>query len=46
VVAGLDRTAQIRWAGPSVGQHNDEVYGGLLGLSKADIATFKEQGVI
>jgi len=46
VVAGLDRTAQIRWAGPPVGQHNDEVYGGLLGLSKADIATFKEQGVI
>lgn len=28
------------------GQHNDEVYGELLGLSAADIATLTEEGVL
>ena len=26
------------WAGPPLGAHNDEVYGGLLGLSGDEIA--------
>lgn len=46
VVQGLDRTAQIRWAGPAVGAHNDEVYGGLLGLSPAEITGMQERGLI
>lgn len=46
VVEGLDRTAQIRWAGPTVGQHNDEVYGELLGVDDGEIAAWKERGLI
>ena len=36
----------IRWAGPAVGQHNDEVFGTLLGLSSAEIGRLKQDGVI
>jgi CoA:oxalate CoA-transferase len=31
---------------PKLGQHNDEVYGGLLGLSGAEIAELRESGAI
>lgn len=36
---------QVRHAGPAIGQHNDEVYGGL-GLSAAEIAALKARKVI
>jgi crotonobetainyl-CoA:carnitine CoA-transferase CaiB-like acyl-CoA transferase len=36
---------QVRHAGPAIGQHNDEVYGGL-GLSAAQIAALKARKVI
>ncbi len=35
----------VRHAGPSIGQHNDEVFG-ALGLDAADIAALKATGVI
>jgi formyl-CoA transferase len=38
---------EIRWTGPeTLGQHNDEVYGDLIGLSAADIRELKEKSII
>ncbi|MBB5873389.1 formyl-CoA transferase [Allocatelliglobosispora scoriae] len=36
----------VRWAGPALGQHNDEVYGGILGIGDEERAALREQGVI
>jgi crotonobetainyl-CoA:carnitine CoA-transferase CaiB-like acyl-CoA transferase len=41
---GADKVATI--ASPSIGQHNDEVYGGWLGLSVAEVSELREGGVI
>lgn len=40
-----DDPGAIRWAGPPVGAHNDEVFGGLLGLSANEIAAMRQEGV-
>jgi crotonobetainyl-CoA:carnitine CoA-transferase CaiB-like acyl-CoA transferase len=34
------------WPGPAVGAHNQAVYGGLLGLSDAELASLRQEGVI
>src|SRR5690625_2680664 len=36
----------IRHRAPELGEHNEEILGGALGLSKEEIAALKEQGVI
>jgi len=36
----------VRWPGPPLGAHNDEVYGGLLGLSADERARLQRDGVI
>jgi formyl-CoA transferase len=38
---------RVRWSAPwEEGSHNQEVYGGLLGLSDDELAGLKEQGVL
>ena len=37
---------EIKWAGPAMGAYNEDVFGGLLGLSKEDIARLQGNGVI
>ncbi len=38
--------AQIRHAGPRKGQHNEDIYKDELGLSDAEVAALREDGVI
>lgn len=38
--------ASIRADAPSIGQHTDEVLGGLLGLTAAELSDLREQGVV
>lgn len=46
VPARLSRTpGRIRWAGPALGAHNDDVYASL-GLSAKDLSALAEEGVI
>ena len=38
--------SSVRWTGGGVGEHNDEVYGGLLGLTQAELDELGTEGVI
>jgi crotonobetainyl-CoA:carnitine CoA-transferase CaiB-like acyl-CoA transferase len=47
VVPKLSRTpGRITHAGPAIGAHTDEILGGLLGMSAADIAQLRQEGVV
>lgn len=37
---------EIKWTGPELGAHNEEIYQGLLGLSADDMQSLKSEGVI
>jgi crotonobetainyl-CoA:carnitine CoA-transferase CaiB-like acyl-CoA transferase len=37
---------RTEWAGPSLGAHNPEILGGVLGLSDEELADLAERGVI
>lgn len=37
---------EVRWAGPEIGQHNSEILGGLLGMTEAEIAALRKEGII
>jgi crotonobetainyl-CoA:carnitine CoA-transferase CaiB-like acyl-CoA transferase len=41
-----DTPGRTDWPGPAVGAHNQEVYGGLLGLSDAELTALRDEGVI
>ncbi|HSR82219.1 MAG TPA: CoA transferase [Hyphomicrobiaceae bacterium] len=41
-----DTPGAIEWLGPRLGQHNGDVYCGLLGLSEAELRALEEQEVI
>ena len=47
VVPRLTQTpGKIRWTGPALGQHNDELYGELLKLSEEEQTCLRERGVV
>jgi crotonobetainyl-CoA:carnitine CoA-transferase CaiB-like acyl-CoA transferase len=37
---------EVKSPAPSLGQHNEEIYRGLLGYSKEEIASLREEGII
>lgn len=37
---------RTEWPGPSLGEHNDEILGGLLGYRPADLESLRKEGVI
>jgi crotonobetainyl-CoA:carnitine CoA-transferase CaiB-like acyl-CoA transferase len=41
-----DTPGAVKWAAPEIGQHNEEIYGALLGLDSAQQADLKSAGVI
>jgi len=47
IVPRFSRTpAALAWAGPRMGEHNGEVYGGLLGLAPSEVDDLRARGVI
>ena len=38
--------ATIRNGGPTLGQHNDEVFGDILGMDSETVQTLRKEGVI
>lgn len=47
VIPKLSETpGRIKWAGPDIGAHNDEIYMGLLGLSREELDRLTQAGVI
>jgi len=47
VVPRLTETpGKVNWTGPTLGQHNDEVYGGLLKLSEEEQGGLRERGIV
>jgi crotonobetainyl-CoA:carnitine CoA-transferase CaiB-like acyl-CoA transferase len=47
VLARLSLTpGEIKWTGPELGAHNDEIYGGRLGLSPQRMADLRDRGAI
>ena len=41
-----DTPGAVKWPGPELGSHNEEVYGELLGKSADDLAAMKDDGTI
>jgi crotonobetainyl-CoA:carnitine CoA-transferase CaiB-like acyl-CoA transferase len=41
-----DTPGSIEWLGPELGEHNDDVYKNVLGMSDCEIGMLKDEGVI
>jgi succinyl-CoA--D-citramalate CoA-transferase len=41
-----DTPGEVRWTGPALGEHNDEVFGGLLGIDAEGLEGLRERGVV
>ncbi|MFZ0848027.1 MAG: CoA transferase [Hyphomicrobiaceae bacterium] len=41
-----DTPGTIEWLGPALGEHNDEIYKGLLGMSDRELGVLRYKGVI
>ena len=37
---------EVKWAGPKIGAHNREIYGGLLGKNEEELRALAEAGAI
>lgn len=37
---------EIKWSGPKLGEHNEEIFKGILGLDDEEYVRLKEQGII
>ena len=47
VVPRLTETpGEVRWTGPALGEHNDEVYGEILGMDRDERAGLQERGIV
>jgi Predicted acyl-CoA transferases/carnitine dehydratase len=47
VTPKLSKTpGKVKWPGAEIGAYNDEIYGGMLGMSQSEIARLKEEGTI
>jgi crotonobetainyl-CoA:carnitine CoA-transferase CaiB-like acyl-CoA transferase len=41
-----DTPGSVKWLGPKLGEHNDEVFKGMLGMTDAEISRLAAEGVI
>jgi succinyl-CoA--D-citramalate CoA-transferase len=47
VVPRLSETpGGVRWTGPKLGQHNQEIYTQVLGMSEEDLDALRERGIV
>mgnify|MGYP001825028721 FL=1 len=41
-----DTPGEVKWVGPKLGEHNDEIFRGLLGLSDERVAELRDAGIV
>jgi formyl-CoA transferase len=41
-----DDPGRVRWPGPPIGAHNEEIIGGMLGMEPHEIETLRQEGVL